>query len=135
MAGYSGAPLVKKLGLKDGFRCYALHAPDGYARLLGKLPPGARFESRLGTDLNFVHGFFADAKSLRAAFGKLKASIRPEGMLWISWRKGKVSDISENDVRELALAAGLVDVKVCAIDETWSGLKLVYRLKDRPLAK
>jgi hypothetical protein len=131
MAGYSGTPLVKKLGIKDGFLCHRFQAPAHYDDLLGELPAGARFTARLGGELDFIHAFFEDARSFRAALPRLKAALRSSGALWISWRKGKVTDLTEDAVRDHALAAGLVDVKVCAVDDTWSGLKLVYRLRDR----
>ncbi|MGH9441188.1 MAG: DUF3052 domain-containing protein [Thermoanaerobaculia bacterium] len=132
-AGYSGTPLPKKLGLKPGIRAAAVHAPKHYSRLHGPLP-GIRIASRLSRGLDFVHAFFTSPARLAAEFPRLKASLTPAGMLWISWPK-KTSripgDIDESIVRNVGLRNGLVDVKVCAVDEGWSGLKFVYRLKDR----
>jgi hypothetical protein len=133
-AGYSGTPLPKKLGIKPGQRICFVHAPDAFAAALGALPEGVeRVEDGSGLDL--VVFFTASADELRARFGSLAASLAPAGMLWIAWPKkasGVATDLTENVVREIALAGGMVDTKVCAIDATWSGLRLVYRLKDRP---
>jgi hypothetical protein len=130
-AGYSGTPLTKKLGIKEGFRCFYSHAPADYPRMLGTLPSSVKVERLLSGEFDFIHGFFANTKSFQAELPKLRDHLKKSGLLWISWRKGKVSDLSEDVVRRIALESGLVDVKVCAVDETWSGLKLVYRLRDR----
>ncbi len=134
-AGYSATPLIKKLGIKPGFRVGFVHAPAGYFDLLGELPAELSICDDLGGgDCDFVHAFFQRRADCEAEFASLKAAIKKDGMLWISWYK-KASrmptDISETVVRELALQGGLVDVKVAAVDAQWSGLKLVYRLRDR----
>ncbi len=132
-AGYSGTPLPKKLGLKPGIRAAAVHAPKHYSSLLVPMP-GVRLASRLTARLDFIHAFFSRQKDLVGEFPRLKRSLAPAGMLWISWPKktSKLeSDLDEGIVRNVGLANGLVDVKVCAVDDDWSGLKFVYRVKDR----
>jgi hypothetical protein len=132
-AGYSGTPLPKKLGIIAGMRAAALHAPKHYTKLLGALG-GARIGSQLAADLDFIHAFFREATDLEAAFPKLEASLATRGMLWISWPKRSsplAGDLDGNGVRRIGLAHGLVDVKVCAVDDDWSGLKFVRRLRDR----
>ncbi len=134
-AGYSGRPLIKKLGIKRGARIALLRAPEGYLDLLGELPADVRIDTALaGANYDFVQGFFVWRADYEAEFAALKSAIRKDGMLWISWYK-KASrmptDITEDVVRDVALAGGLVDVKVAAIDARWSGLKLVYRREDR----
>jgi hypothetical protein len=131
MAGYSGAPLIRKLGIKEGFRCFYFQPPGGYARDLGKLPSGVSVEARLTGEFDFIHAFFHDVKSFHSELPRLHARLKKTGMLWISWRKGKVSDLNETIVRTRGLESGLVDVKICAVDEVWSGLKFMFRLKDR----
>jgi hypothetical protein len=130
-AGYSGTPLIKKLGIKEGFRCFYSHAPADYPRMLGTLPSSVKVERLPSGEFDFIHAFFENTKSFQAELPKLRDRLKKSGLLWISWRKGKVSDLSEDVVRRIALEWGLVDVKICAVDEIWSGLKLVYRLKDR----
>jgi hypothetical protein len=133
MAGYSGTPLVKKLGIKPGFKIAFLNAPASYAEELD-LPAGVTMDSRSGKLLDFAQLFVKNEKELKKNFSKYAKRLNASGMLWVSWPKrssGVPSDLSENVVREIGLAAGLVDVKVCAVDEVWSGLKFVYRLKDR----
>ena len=137
-AGYSGTPLPKKLGIKPGQRVRFVAAPPEFAAALGELPepldvitPGD--DDAAGLDLALFFTTTADA--LRERFDGLAASLVPAGMLWIAWPKkaSRVStDLTEDVVRQIALERGMVDVKVCAIDATWSGLKLVYRLRDRP---
>ncbi|MCE2471924.1 MAG: DUF3052 domain-containing protein [Anaerolineae bacterium] len=134
-AGYSGRPLVKKLGIKSGFRLALLGAPADYLELLGELPADATIDRELaGADYDFVQAFYVWRADYEADFPRLKAAIRKSGMIWISWYKKAAkmpTDISEDVVRDVALAGGLVDVKVAAIDAQWSGLKLVYRRVDR----
>jgi hypothetical protein len=134
MAGYSGKALVVKLGIKEGTRVAALGSPVAYEELVGGLPDGVKVATSLCGKVDFIH-FFTNSKSeLRSMFPKLKRGLVENGMLWVSWPKGAskvATDLNENVVREIGLAAGLVDVKVCAVNETWSGLKFVYRLKDR----
>jgi hypothetical protein len=135
MAGYSGTPLAKKLGIKAGSRLRFVRPPETFLADLGTLPEGAvLLEGKEGA-IDVLVLFVGDLASLRKDFAKMAARITPNGMLWVAWPKkssGVVTDINENLVREHGLAEGLVDVKVCAIDETWSGLKFVIRLKDRP---
>ena len=131
-AGYSGTPLIKKLGIKPGMRVALLRMPAGVARQLTPWPEGATKCTALAPELHYVHYFAESVADLRQTMPELKSALRKDGMLWISWRKGLVdTDLGENMVREIALKIGLVDVKVCSVDEAWSGLKLVYRLKDR----
>lgn len=133
-AGYSERPLVEKLGIRRGDRVVALAAPAEFARTLGALPAGATLARRLSAGSALIIAFFKDRKALEAGFLRGKAALAKDGALWACWPKrasGVRTDLSENDVRRVGLACGLVDVKICAIDETWSGLRFVYRLKDR----
>ncbi len=133
-AGYSQRSLVDKLGIKVGQRIALINAPADYPALLGPLSAGVSQEEALTTGLDFVHFFTASRTELLATFPDLKAAIVTKGMIWISWPKkaAKVAtDLDENLVREIGLAIGLVDVKVAAIDQVWSGLKFVYRKVDR----
>ena len=134
MAGYSGKSLATKLGLKSGMRAYAIGAPEDYQQLLAPLPDDVRFLKRLAGDLDFIHVFAPTLSALLRAVPQVVSSLDVNGMLWLSWPKrasGIVTDIGEADVRRAGLDAGLVDVKICAVDETWSGLKFVYRLENR----
>ena len=138
MAGYSGTPLPKKLGIKDGSRIVLLNAPKDFESELGELPDNVEFIKRPTKSLDIILFFVLTERALARDFAKLAAKITANGMMWIAWPKkssGVVTDLSEQRVREIGLNAGLVDVKVCAIDETWSGLKFVYRLKDRSSLK
>jgi len=132
-AGYSGTPLYKKLGIKSSHRAWFSGAPEQYEDELRRAGD-IDLANKLEKDLDFLH-FFADSrKSLTHHFPKLRDCMKSNGMLWISWPKKssrKTTDLDENMVRELGLKGGLVDVKVCAVDETWSALKFVFRLKDR----
>ena len=134
-AGYSGTPLVKKLGIKSGNRVALLNAPADYLDLLGMLPADVSTDRELAAaDYDFVQAFYRWRADYEADFPRLKAAIHKDGMIWISWYKKAAkmpTDISEDVVRQVALAGGLVDVKVAAIDAQWSGLKLVYRTRDR----
>ena len=135
MAGYSGTPLPKKLGMKPEATVILIGAPPDFAGTLGDLPDGLRVKNRLAGSADVVVAFFESRRRLEARLERLAAAIYPDGGLWIAWPKrasGVETDITEDVVRELALAGGLVDNKVCAIDATWSGLRLVYRLRDRP---
>lgn len=134
MAGYSGTPLVKKLGIKPSTILCVLNFPDHYFDLLHPLPEGVLVKDKLSGDIDFIHLFVRDQKKFQQLFTKSKGSLKKEGMLWISWpkRSSKVpTDLDENIIRDFGLKKGLVDVKVCAIDEVWSGLKFVFRVKDR----
>jgi hypothetical protein len=137
MAGYSGTPLAKKLGIKADHRVALVNAPRGFERTLAGLPPGVVLETDgSGLDLfDVVVLFIANRSVLVAEFGDWAKRLHLAGGLWVAWPKktsGITSDLSENAVREFGLAAGLVDNKVCAVDDTWSGLRFVYRLQDRP---
>lgn len=134
MAGYSQRTLPDKLGIKPGTRVIALGAPRTYASLLGRLPQGATLHTRLPDRTQFIHCFVRGQDDLRADFPRLARALMDDGMLWISWPKkasGVSSDLDENVVRQIGLAEGLVDVKVCAVDEVWSGLKFVRRVENR----
>lgn len=135
MAGYSGTPLTQKLGIKPGSRLGLFNAPKNFDKTLGRMPDGVKTTTRLAGSLD-VAVFFTDKTSeLAKRFVALANAISPAGGLWVSWPKkssGVKTDLTEHLVRAIGLEAGLVDVKVCAIDETWSGLKFVVRVKDRP---
>jgi hypothetical protein len=134
MAGYSGTPLQKKLGIKAGYAMYVADAPSGYFQWLAPLPERIEIRIKLTGTLDFIHIFVKNKKLFETALMKGKKHLKPGGMLWVSWPKkasGVMTDLDENIIRESALASGLVDVKVCAVDETWSALKLVVPLKDR----
>ena len=135
MAGYSGRSLVDKLGIKPGTAVTILGAPRGYRATLGPLPETSRVKRALGPGLAIVQFFTKSRQELASRFPALARSLAPDGALWISWPKGSSgvpTDLTESVVRAVGLAAGLVDVKVCAVDDTWSGLKFVHRLRDRP---
>jgi hypothetical protein len=133
-AGYSKRTLVQKLGIKAGTRAVALGAPPAYRSLLGILPEGTTLHSRLPASATFIHQFVHYRDDLAAAFPRLARALEDQGMLWVSWPKqasGVETDLNENVVRELGLGHGLVDVKVAAVDEVWSGLKFVRRVENR----
>lgn len=133
-AGSPRKPLAEKLGIRVGFVVVGLHAPADYERLLGRLPERVTIRKRLGGHANMIHAFVRSRVELEAPFHAWKEAIARDGSLWISWpkrRSGVPTDLTEDVVRAVALAHGLVDVKVCSVNETWSGLKLVYRLSDR----
>lgn len=134
MAGYSGTPLAKKLGFREGHRVRTVHRPLHYLELVEPLPPEIVISARIKTDLDIVHFFTRSAAELAARLPGLMQMIRQDGMIWVSWPKkssGVVSNVTEDTVRRHALPLGLVDVKVCAVDDTWSGLKLVIRKELR----
>ncbi|WP_286829496.1 MULTISPECIES: DUF3052 domain-containing protein [Kordiimonas] len=131
MTGYSGTPLIKKLGIKDGFTVRFEHAPDYFGKLIGPLPTGI---TEAPVNCDFIHAFYKDRALFESELGAFMDAIKRDGMIWISWPKkaSKVAtDMTEDVVREVALPLGLVDVKVCAVDEVWSGLKLVIRKELR----
>lgn len=133
-AGYSGTPLAKKLGIKDGFRVRTQNAPPNYDDLVAPLPPEVRISSRLRSEVDLVHVFVTKERELARALRDYMKLIHQDGSIWISWPKkssGVPSEVTEDTVRDHALPLGLVDVKVCAVDETWSGLKLVIRKELR----
>ncbi len=134
MAGYSGKPLVAKLGIKPGATIAILNAPRGYDRILGKMPRDVKRKIAAVGALDFVQFFTAEKRELERRFPVLERALAPAGMLWISWPKqasGVATDLTEDRIRAIGLAHGLVDVKVAAVDEVWSGLKFVRRLADR----
>ena len=134
-AGYSPRTLVEKLGIKPHTRIAVIGAPRGYRSTLGALPPGVRVTATLrGDALPFIQFFTKQRAALGRSFPALKRALAVDGALWVSWPKkasGVATDMTEDGVRAVALAHGLVDVKVCAVDAVWSGLKLVRRLRDR----
>lgn len=135
MAGYSSTPLPKKLGFKEGSRAALVNAPKGFLQELGALPKNVTIsQQKLIAPLDLILFFVDSQKTLIREFSKLAKKLHQNGMLWISWPKrssGVATDLSDNSVRHIGLDAGLVDVKVCAVNEIWSGLKFVYRLADR----
>lgn len=134
MAGYSSTPLAKKLGIKEGSRVALVNAPKDFQSELGELPQKVEFVKRLTKSLDLVLFFVLSERALARDFAKLAEKLVADGMIWIAWPKkssGVTTDLSFERVQRIGLDAGLVDVKICAIDETWSGLKFVYRLKDR----
>ena len=133
-AGYSGTPLVRKLGFAPGMRVHYADAPDHFDTLVGNLPDGVRVLKRPANDLDLAMLFVTERAALARGLAGLQPKLRPAGMIWVAWPKkaSKVpTDITEDVVREVALPRGLVDVKVCAIDAVWSGLKLVIRRELR----
>lgn len=133
-AGYSGTPLVRKLGIAPGARAVWLDAPAHLPELLGPLPDGVRVATTLRGHVDIALCFVTRRAALARRVAVLRRAIAPDGMAWIAWPKrasGVPTDVTEDVVREVALPTGLVDVKVCAIDETWSGLKLVVRRELR----
>jgi hypothetical protein len=134
MAGYSGTPLLKKLGLKPGAAFCTVNAPKDYLAALCPLPAGVQRIHRLRAGTDFIHFFSADQQELTRCLPEFLKHLKQDGMIWISWPKkssGVTSTITEDVVRGIALPLGLVDVKVCAVDDVWSGLKLVIRRKNR----
>lgn len=138
MAGYSSTPLAKKLGIKEGSRIALVNAPKDFQSELGELPDRVEFVKRPTKSLDIVLFFVVSERALARDFAKLAEKLTTNGMIWIAWPKkssGVTTDLSFERVQRIGLDAGLVDVKICAIDETWSGLKFVYRLKDRASRK
>jgi hypothetical protein len=130
----SGTPLVRKLGIKPGARIALLGAPKGFDDTLGELPAGVELRRNARGTFDVLLAFFSRSVELERRLPALRAALDPAGGLWIGWPKrasGVTTDVTEGVVRDLGLAAGLVDNKVCAIDQTWSGLRLVYRLRGR----
>ncbi len=133
-AGYSGTPLHRKLGIEEGSRVLVVGAPDGYPDALG-LPPGVELLRRAAKELDVVLLFVVRRAELARRFPRLARALAPAGGLWVAWPKkssGVATDVDFAEVHRIGLASGLVDNKVAAIDETWSGLRFVIRLKDRP---
>ncbi len=137
MTGYSGTPLAKKLGLREGSRLFAHAAPEHYAALLAPLPAGVRLVARLDQSTDIIHVFALRRAALIRALRRMLKTMRPDTAIWVSWPKkssGVATDLTEDGIREIALPMTLVDIKVCAVDEVWSGLKLVIRKAARPAA-
>ena len=134
LAGYSQTPLVKKLGLRPGMRLQVIGAPLDYAVLVENLPAGLQWAAEGETDLDFIHLFTRSQAELQDTFPHLAPRLAKSGVLWVSWPKkssGRQADLDENSIRETGLGNGMVDVKVCSVNQQWSGLKFVFRLKVR----
>lgn len=128
--GYSGTPLPKKLGLQDNTRFAVVNAPEDYWALLGALPPGLENQGSPSPSTNLVHVFVTQRQELAHQLSTLRSTLSPDAAVWVSWPKksSKVpSEVTEDTIRELALPLGFVDIKVCAVSEVWSGLKLTVR--------
>lgn len=133
-AGYSGTPLAKKLGIKQGFEIKIVNEPEGYFNLFSDLPADIKQVSDTNTKKDFIHYFVVSASQLNNEIKLLKHEIKQNGAIWISWPKKEAkveTDLNGNIVREIGLSSGLVDIKVCAVNEIWSGLKFVLPVKDR----
>ena len=138
MAGYSGTPLAKKIGIKEGSRIALVNAPKDFQFEPKELPGNVEFVKPAAKSLDIILFFVTTERALAKEFSKLAARLTANGMIWIAWPKksaGVATDLSFDRVQSIGLDAGLVDVKICAVDDTWSGLKFVYRLKDRPSLK
>lgn len=134
MSGYSGTPLIKKLGIKAHHKVYLQNTPENYLSLLGELPEDGLFLASLEEKADVIHIFVKSVAEMEAALFEFQDKIAHSGAIWVSWYKkaSKIpTDVTEDLIRAAALALGLVDVKVCAVDENWSGLKLVIRTKNR----
>jgi len=134
MVGYSGTPLAKKLGIKEGSHLLLVGAPDGYRELLEPMPGGVQFDTSLIKSTDIVHVFTVRKDDLQRLLTSYRTKLKSTGTVWVSWPKkaAKVpTDITEDTIREVALPLGFVDVKVCAVNEVWSGLKLVVRKELR----
>ena len=133
-SGYSGTPLAKKLGIKQGSRMFLLDAPEGYASLLDPLPQDVQFDNHPSHAVDIAHVFVTRKEDLKEYLTTFRKKLKPDAVVWVSWPKkaAKVpTSVSEDTIRELALPLGFVDIKVCAINEIWSGLKLVVRKELR----
>ena len=134
VAGYSGTPLIKKLGIKEGSRVAFVNAPSDFRQTLGPMPDKAKVVGQTQAGLDLILLFVKRESELTKSFATLAAKLQPAGMLWVAWPKkssGVATDLTFANVQSIGLSAGLVDTKICAVDETWSGLKFVFRLKDR----
>lgn len=135
MAGYSATPLAKKLGIKENFRIALINSPDQFEDALGPLPSGVTLAATAKEPINLILFFTKSQADLKKNFPRLAENLVSNGMLWVGWPKkasGVPTDLTEGIVQKIGLAAGLVDTKICAIDEIWSGLRFVIRVKDRP---
>jgi hypothetical protein len=133
-AGYSGTPLAKKLGIAENAKVFLSGAPRDYLGLIAPVPKGAKFVKNIDASTDIVHLFTTERERLSALLRSSLAKIRPDAAIWVSWPKkaSKVpTDVTEDTIRAVALPMGLVDVKVCAVDDVWSGLKLVVRKENR----
>jgi hypothetical protein len=134
MAGYSSKPLAQKLGIKPATTVFVINEPANYRELLGDGADGVEFSDRVTSNPDLIHFFITRRSGLEKQLNRLRSKIRDTGALWVSRPKksaGVSTDVTEDVIREIALPLGFVDVKVCAIDETWSGLKLVIRRANR----
>ena len=134
MAGYSGTPLPQKLGIKPDTIVVLIDAPENYRKLLGSVPSGVNFATRPVGNTTFVHLFTKERRALLQHLQSLRRKIAEDAALWVSWPKkssGVPTDVTEDVIRAVALPLGFVDIKVCAVDETWSGLKLMIRRENR----
>ena len=134
MAGYSGTPLAKKLGIKAASRIFLSGPPTNYLELVAPLPEGTVFVPKVDGQTDIVHVFTFRKVDLKKALRALATSLKKDGAVWVSWPKktSKVqTDVTEDSIRDIALPLGFVDVKVCAVDDVWSGLKLVWRKENR----
>jgi hypothetical protein len=137
MAGYSDTPLAKKLGIKEGFKVFLVKAPAQYRAILEPLPARVRFTSTANSSTDLVHAFATERSALARLLPTLRKKLPHEAAIWVSWPKksSKVpTDITEDTIRDVALPLGFVDIKVCAVTEVWSGLKLVVRKELRSAA-
>ena len=137
MAGYSGTPLAKKLGIKSASVVMLVNAPEYYMQLFSDMPADVHFTDGIAIRKNLIHFFTGSADEFKKDLPRLMEQMKPDGMIWVSWPKKAskvITDVTEDLIRNYALSIGLVDVKVCAVDEVWSGLKLVIPVKDRKYA-
>jgi hypothetical protein len=136
MAGYSGTPLPQKLGIKPGMIVVAIDAPENYRKLLGQIPSGVNFATRPIGNTKFIHLFVKERRVLQTQLQALRRKIAEDAAVWVSWPKkssGVPTDVTEDVIRAVALPIGFVDIKVCAVDDIWSGLKLMIRKENRKL--
>lgn len=134
MAGYSGTPLPQKLGIKPDLTVVTINAPANYRRLLGQIPESVTFSERLKSGSSFVHLFTSRRSEMQKKMSILRDKISDNGAIWVSWPKkssGISTDVTEDVIREIALPLGFVDIKVCAVDDIWSGLKLMICRENR----
>jgi hypothetical protein len=134
VAGYSNTPLAKKLGIKPGLRITTINTPANYWQLVGNLPPSVVVEPEPTKDLDWVHLFVTSKRELKKQLPNVLGNIKSNGVIWVSWPKKAArtaTDLTEDVIRNHSLPLGLVDTKVCAVDDTWSGLKLVIRVSER----
>jgi hypothetical protein len=138
MAGYSGTPLAQKLGIKPEATVIVINQPANYRRLLGTAAKAVTFSNHVGSNSSFIHFFTTRRGELKTQLKTLRRKIADTGVLWVSWPKKSArvpTDVTEDIIRDVALPLGFVDVKVCAVDDTWSGLKLMIRRENRKTSK